>query len=118
MARSENAIALNAAEDRLKIAERRMQELEVKLDEQDRQCLEITISWQRVSKELETQREQFQKDLAERDFAVDLTRKKYQSKCQTRLHVRILTSLWSAELSQRSEGDIVYITYVLTTTED
>lgn len=64
-----------------------MQELEAKLDEQGRQCSEVTISLERVLEELETQGEQYQKDFAERDFAVDQTRKKYQGKFQTESHV-------------------------------
>ena len=90
---SENVTARKGAEDRLKIAEQRLRELEVKLDEEGRESSEVTISRQRLSEELEDERQQHQKDLAERDFTADQTRKKYQGKPQKQMSkFRILTS--------------------------
>lgn len=34
----------------------------------------------RLAEEMEAERDQYQKDLSDRDFAIDQTRKKYQSK--------------------------------------
>jgi myosin protein heavy chain len=35
----------------------------------------------RLTEEMEDERDQYQKDLSERDFTIDQTRKKYQSMC-------------------------------------
>lgn len=79
-AQSENATGRKTAEDRLIVTERRLQELESKLDEEGRESAEVAMSRQRLSEELEDERQQHQKDLAERDFTADQTRKKYQGK--------------------------------------
>lgn len=84
-AHSENATARKAVEDRLKVAEQRLQELEAKLDEEGRESSEVAISQQRLSEELEDERQQHQKDLAERDFTADQTRKKYQGEPQRQI---------------------------------
>jgi hypothetical protein len=62
---------------------------------------------QRLAEELEDEREQHQKDLAERDFTIDQTRKKYQG---------MFCGYWDpaitdealAELAQLSEGKVTY----------
>lgn len=79
---SENTTGRKATDDRLKVAEQRLKELEAKLDEEGRESSEVAISRQRLSEELEDERQQHQKDLAERDFTADQTRKKYQGKPQ------------------------------------
>lgn len=65
--------------DRLRAAELRLRELDAKLDEEGRESSETTVLRQRLAEELEDEREQHQKDLAERDFTIDQTRKKYQA---------------------------------------
>ncbi|EDQ99797.1 myosin II heavy chain [Laccaria bicolor S238N-H82] len=65
--------------DRLRAAELRLRELEAKLEEEVRESSETTVLRQRLAEELEDEREQHQKDLAERDFTIDQTRKKYQA---------------------------------------
>jgi myosin protein heavy chain len=49
-----------------------------RLDDEGRESASIDILQKRLAEELEDEREQHLKDLAERDFAVDQTRKKYQ----------------------------------------
>ncbi|KAF8737443.1 hypothetical protein AX14_012835 [Amanita brunnescens Koide BX004] len=57
---------------------------------------------QRLAEELDDERAQHQKDLAERDFTIDQTRKKYQGKF---LYVQVapMLMIWPAELAQLSE---------------
>ncbi|GLB41100.1 putative TRAFAC class myosin-kinesin ATPase superfamily, myosin family protein [Lyophyllum shimeji] len=76
---SENATARKIAEDRLKKAEARLRELEAKLEEEGQESSETAVARKRLQDELEDEREQHKKDLAERDFAADQTRKKYQA---------------------------------------
>lgn len=56
----------------------RLQELEARLEAEGGESSEMAISRKRLAEELEDEREQYQKDLAERDFTADQTRKKYQ----------------------------------------
>lgn len=86
---SETATARKVAEDRLQAAENKLRDLDGKLEEEGRESSDAVIARKRLAEELEDEREQHQKDLAERDFATDQTRKKYQ-----------------AELAQLSEGNI------------
>lgn len=65
-------------EDRLKISEQRVRDLEGKLDEEGRESTDMAMLRQRLADELEDEREQHLKDIAERDFTADQTRKKYQ----------------------------------------
>lgn len=88
-AQSETATARKLAEDRLQAAEKKLRDLDGKLEEEGRESSEAVIARKRLAEELEDEREQHQKDLAERDFATDQTRKKYQ-----------------AELAQLSEGNL------------
>lgn len=62
----------------LKASERRIQALEAELAKEGRESSETTLIRQRLNEELEDEREQHKKDLAERDFAMDQTRQKYQ----------------------------------------
>lgn len=69
-----------AAEERLQAAERRIHELESKLDEEGRESSDLELLRQRLAEEMEDERKQHQEDLVERDFVADQTRKKYQGK--------------------------------------
>lgn len=66
------------AEHRLQAAEQKLQQLRSKLEEEGRDSSELGALQQRLAEELEDERAQHQKDIAERDFATDQTRKKYQ----------------------------------------
>jgi myosin protein heavy chain len=68
----------NAVEQRLQTAEKTIRDLEAKLDEEGRGTSDLDILRQRLSDELEDERKQHLKDLADRDFTADQTRKKYQ----------------------------------------
>lgn len=68
----------DSAEDRLKAAEDAMRELELRLEEGSREFTDMGVLRQRISEEMEDERKQYQKDLADRDFTADQTRKKYQ----------------------------------------
>ena len=63
---------------RLKSAEHRVAQLEAKLEDEGRESSDLELLRQRLTEELDDEREQHQKDLAERDFNADQTRKKYQ----------------------------------------
>ena len=67
-----------AVEQRLQAAEKRVQELERRLEEEGRESSDLELLRQRLAEEMEDERKQHQQDIAERDFAADQTRKKYQ----------------------------------------
>jgi len=93
----------------LKANERRIKELETELRKEGRESSETSLLQKRLAEELEDEREQHQKDLAERDFTIDQTRKKYQGAYSLddiflkgpEVHSFI------AELAQLSEGNVV-----------
>lgn len=64
-----------------------MSELEARLEDESREFTDMELFRRRLKEEMEDERDQYQKDLAERDFTIDQTRQKYQ-----------------AELLQLSEG--------------
>jgi myosin heavy chain 9/10/11/14 len=68
----------DAAEDRLKAAEVAIRELELRLEEGNQEFTDMGVLRQRISEEMEDERKQYQKELAEREFTADQTRKKYQ----------------------------------------
>ena len=74
-------------EERLKASEERVRELEARLEEEGSESANAEILRQRLAESMEDERKQHAQDLADRDFAADQTRKKYQ-----------------AELAQLSEG--------------
>ncbi|KAG6866166.1 hypothetical protein C0991_008120 [Blastosporella zonata] len=76
---SDNATARKLAEDRYKAADARIREMEAKLEEEGQESSDVAVARKRLQDELDDEREQHQKDLAERDFAADQTRKKYQA---------------------------------------
>ena len=74
-------------EERLKGSEERVRELEARLEEEGSESANAEFLRQRLAESMEDERKQHAQDLADRDFAADQTRKKYQ-----------------AELAQLSEG--------------
>ena len=68
----------DAAEDRLNAAEVKIHELEARLEEGSREFTDMGVLRHRISEEMADERKQYQKDLAEREFTADQTRKKYQ----------------------------------------
>ncbi|KAF8958407.1 myosin II heavy chain [Flammula alnicola] len=81
LAESEKSLAKSTEEFKksLKASERRIKDLEKELHKEGRESSETGLLRQRLAEELEDEREQHQKDLAERDFTMDQTRKKYQA---------------------------------------
>lgn len=71
----------------MKGSEERIRELEARLEEEGSESANTEILRQRLAESMEDERKQHAQDLADRDFAADQTRKKYQ-----------------AELAQLSEG--------------
>jgi myosin protein heavy chain len=69
-----------ALEVQLRTAEERLQDMAARLDDEGRETSNMDLLHKRLAEELEDEREQHQKDLAERDFTLDQTRKKYQGK--------------------------------------
>ena len=74
-------------EERLKGSEGRVRDLEARLEEEGSESANAEILRQRLAESMDDERKQHAQDLADRDFAADQTRKKYQ-----------------AELAQLSEG--------------
>jgi hypothetical protein len=68
----------DAAVNQLQFAEAKIQELETRLEQDSRESSDMGALRQRISEEMDDERKQYQKDLADRDFTADQTRKKYQ----------------------------------------
>ncbi|KAK2467941.1 hypothetical protein APHAL10511_000236 [Amanita phalloides] len=68
-----------ALSDKLKSADLKVNELNAKIEEETRELSELNELRQRLAEELEDERANHLKDLAERDFTIDQTRKKYQA---------------------------------------
>jgi len=68
----------DAAVNQLQFAEAKIRELETRLEEESRESSDRGVLRQRISGAMDDERKQYQKDLAERDFTADQTRKKYQ----------------------------------------
>jgi myosin protein heavy chain len=66
-----------AVEERLHAAEERVRDMQAKFED-GRDSSDIHDLRRRLADALEDEREKYQKDLAERDFTADQTRKKYQ----------------------------------------
>lgn len=77
-------------EARLHEAEKRTRNLETKLDEDGRESSKLDELQRSLREELEDERKQHQKDLAERDFTTDQTRKKYQGMGTSRTYFEML----------------------------
>ncbi|CAG7850212.1 Myosin heavy chain, non-muscle AltName: Full=Myosin II; AltName: Full=Non-muscle MHC; AltName: Full=Zipper protein [Serendipita indica DSM 11827] len=71
--------ARQAMEQRLNEAEQRITELSNRLEEESREYTDMEVFRRRLKEEMEDERDQHQKDLAERDFTIDQTRQKYQA---------------------------------------
>lgn len=71
---------LKTAEDRIQAAEQQIRDLETRLEDENREIGDMELFRRRLTEEMEDERDQYQKDLAERDFTIDQTRKKYQGK--------------------------------------
>ncbi|KAI6026521.1 P-loop containing nucleoside triphosphate hydrolase protein [Pisolithus microcarpus] len=67
-----------AIEEKLHTTERKLRELEHVIEEEERESSELGIHRHRLVHQLQEEREQHKKDVAEREFASDQTRKKYQ----------------------------------------
>lgn len=63
------------------VAEQHINHLETRLEDEGRGSSDIELMRRRFLEEMEDERDQYQKDLTERDFTIDQTRKKYQSMC-------------------------------------
>ncbi|KAF9234323.1 nonmuscle myosin heavy chain b [Melanogaster broomeanus] len=68
-----------AVDEKLQSTEQKLRELEQQIEEEDRESSELGIHRHRLVQQLQDERLQHQKDLAERDFAGNQTRKKYQA---------------------------------------
>ena len=77
-AQAEAVADRQGTEQRLQGAEQRIQELERRLEEEGRETSDLALLRQRLAEEMDDERKQHQQDIAERDFAADQTRKKYQ----------------------------------------
>ena len=64
--------------NQLMFAETKVQELKTRLERESRESSDMGVLRQRISAEMDDERKQYQKELAERDFTADQTRKKYQ----------------------------------------
>ncbi|KAF8320349.1 nonmuscle myosin heavy chain b [Clavulina sp. PMI_390] len=68
-----------AAEIRLRDYEQRIRDLENRLEKAQHGGADVEIFKRRLAEQMEEERDQYQKDLVERDFTMDQTRKKYQA---------------------------------------
>lgn len=68
----------DAALNQLQFAEEKIQELGARLEQESRDSSDTGVLRQRVAEAMDDERKQYQKDLAEREFTADQTRKKYQ----------------------------------------
>jgi len=68
-----------SAQERFAESDTRVRELEAKLEGHSRDFGDLDIVRQRITEEINSERSRHQKDLAEREFTLEQTRKKYQS---------------------------------------
>ena len=97
----------DTAKDRMKAAEAKIHELEARLEEGSREFTDMGVLRQRISEEMADERKQYQKELAEREFTADQTRKKYQGIVFLYMHLPRdnMPLSYTAELAQLSEGE-------------
>jgi myosin heavy chain 9/10/11/14 len=105
---------LKAAEHHLQAVEQHVRDLEAKLEDENREVGDMELFKRRLTEEMEDERDQYQKDLAERDFTIDQTRKKYQSMFNC-IFECIISHVATAELAQLSEGSWPMILLVIVT---
>lgn len=72
------------AEQRALALEKKARDLQAKLDAEGRETSDLDMLRQQLSAELEEERKQHLKDLGDRDFTADQTRKKYQGRFNLR----------------------------------
>ncbi|KXN88688.1 Myosin type-2 heavy chain 1 [Leucoagaricus sp. SymC.cos] len=70
---------IKTVKEKFQAAEQKLRSMESKLEEEGREASDLAVIQKRLEEELEDERESHQKDLAERDFTIDQTRKKYQA---------------------------------------
>lgn len=78
----------DAAVNQLQFAKAKIHDLETRLEQENHESSDMGALWQRVSEELDDERKQYQKDLADRDFTADQTRKKYQGTVTLYIYIR------------------------------
>jgi myosin protein heavy chain len=69
---------LKATQQRLQDNEQMLFEVQAQLNEDNRELQDIELLKRRLADEMEDERDQYQKDLSERDFRIEQTRIKYQ----------------------------------------
>lgn len=69
-----------AAETRIATLEQQIHDFEARLEDENRGYADAELLNRRLAEEMESERDQYQKDLSDRDFTIDQTRQKYQSK--------------------------------------
>ncbi|KAG9003013.1 hypothetical protein FRB94_001636 [Tulasnella sp. JGI-2019a] len=68
-----------AAEARITTLEQQVRDLEARLEDDNRGYADAELLNSRLAEEMESERDQYQKDLSDRDFTIDQTRQKYQT---------------------------------------
>ncbi|KAG8905822.1 hypothetical protein FRB99_008187 [Tulasnella sp. 403] len=77
-AQSEAIAECKAAEARVAALQLQVRDLEARLEDDSRGFADAELLNRSLAEEMESERDQFHKDLSDRDFAIDQTRKKYQ----------------------------------------
>ena len=77
-AHAQLTVERNTIEQTLSRAQEKIHELEARIEDESRDSSDGQLLRQRLNEEMDDERKQHQKDLAERDFTADQTRKKYQ----------------------------------------
>ncbi|KAH8915441.1 hypothetical protein BT69DRAFT_1230091 [Atractiella rhizophila] len=70
-------------EDQVALAHQRIRELDSRLQDEGGDAYNIEVERRRAREALEAERNQYTKDLEERDFAMEATRKRYQAEFET-----------------------------------
>ncbi|KAG8883338.1 hypothetical protein FRB97_006763 [Tulasnella sp. 331] len=68
-----------AAEVRIASLEQQIHDYEARLEDENRGYADAELLNHRLAEEMESERDQYQKDLSDRDFTIDQTRQKYQT---------------------------------------
>ncbi|KAG8835466.1 hypothetical protein FRC17_003033 [Serendipita sp. 399] len=115
-ARNETEIALKTAHQRLTESEQRISELEARLEDESREFTDMELFRRRIKEEMEDERDQYQKDLASRDFTIDQTRQKYQAELiqlseESRYLRDSISNLREENHKMRSELDEIQLRY-------
>ncbi|KAG8951087.1 hypothetical protein FRC04_006746 [Tulasnella sp. 424] len=105
-----------AAEARVATLEQQLEELEASIDDHSRGYADAELLNHRLAEEMEAERDQYQKDLSDRDFAIDQTRKKYQTELaqlseELQFQRDSLSRLREENRNLRSEFDDIQLRY-------